>query len=165
MKSPECLHHGRTALDLAQGRLDDVSAAEAEQILASCPVCSAWWSTNLEGTAAHSVDEAVDQAFAAFQPPRRRRIPVWMPAAAALLLMVGAGLLWSPANPDPVSADHPTGTTEFVHESFDGDVDGDGVVGVSDLGFDLISGEAQADGSIFEDNVDSGDLSNWSSRT
>jgi hypothetical protein len=165
MNFPACPDHGRTVLDLARGRLDDVRAVEAEQVLESCPLCRAWWRENLEGTAADLVDEAVEQSFAAFQPPRRRRIAVWMPAAAAVLLMVGAGLLWNSGEPDPVSADQFIGNGELVRESFDGDTDGDGVVGISDLGFVLGADELHADQPIFDDSVDSGDLSNWSSRT
>jgi hypothetical protein len=164
MKFPDCPDHGRRVLDLAQGRLDDASAAEAERILESCPRCGEWWSETLEGDAALTVDAAVDHAFASFQPPRRR-IPIWMPAAAALLLMVGAGLIWSPGDRDPASIGDGAGTADLVRESFDGDVDGDGVVSVSDLGFELVSDEAIQQGPIFSDDVDSGDLSAWSSNT
>jgi hypothetical protein len=165
MKSPSCPDHGRIVLDLAQGRLDDLRAAEAEQILESCPVCASWWQANLEGEAVLGVDHVVEHAFAAFQPPRRRRIALWMPAAAALLIMVGAGLLWNAGDRDPVSVDRSSGGVELVRGSFDGDVNGDGVVGVTDSGFELVSDEASADSPIFESNVDSGDLAGWSSRS
>jgi hypothetical protein len=171
VKAPNCPEHGRLVLDLARGRLDDVRASDAERVLDTCPVCSAWWSTHLEGHVADAVDQAVDRSFAAFSPPQRRRVSGWMPAAAAVLLLVGAGLLWSPGDRAPAPADHPTGSFDVARESFDGDIDGDGIVGVSDLGLRMGSEptpkkQPRSDKqSIFDDGVDSGDLANWSSRT
>jgi hypothetical protein len=157
MKAPACPEHERLVLDLAQGRLDDAAAAEADAVRTGCPVCSAWWREELEGDLAATLDTAVEQAFDQFTPARRR-IPAWMPAAAAAVVAVGAGVLWYGSG--DVAVD---GTSTVVQESFDGDLDGDGTVDPSDLGFAVY--QAGGDEAIFADSLDAGDLSDWTSNT
>jgi hypothetical protein len=94
MLPPTCPDHGRTVFDFALGRLDDVDAQEAEELRLSCSQCRRWWRENLEGTAAESVDRAVMSVFRDLELPRRRRVRSWLAAAAALVMVVGAGLLW-----------------------------------------------------------------------
>jgi len=159
MRTPDCPDHGRLVLDLAQGQLDEICAAQAEAIRSSCPVCSAWWHAELEGELAVSLDGVVAQAFDQFQPARRR-LPAWMPAAAAAALAVGAGALWyGPGNVPVMETAHPT----LAQESFDGDLDGNGTIDASDLGFAVHGNQGQE--AIFTDSLDTGDLSDWTSET
>ena len=169
MRLPNCPNHGRQMLDLAQGRLDDRAAAEAEEVRVSCPVCSAWWDSELEGDLAASLDAAVAAGLKEFRPVRRR-LSAWMPAAAAALLVVGAVAIWFGGH--DVAITEPA-LTALVSESFDNDVNGDGVVDTSDLGLTVhIVGNPDPDSRpasdgevIFADGLDSGDLSRWSSNT
>jgi hypothetical protein len=155
MKIPSCPNHGRLVLDLAQGRLDDSSAAEAETVRSTCPECSEWWRNELEGDLSNRIDRSVEAAFESFRPATHRRRSIWMPAAAAAALVVGGGLLWH-------SIDQGARHT-VARESFDGDVDNDGVVTPSDLGFTVHTEPASE--AIFDGNLDSGDLSGWTSKT
>ena len=157
MRIPTCPEHGRLVLDLALGRLDDQAAAEAESVRTSCPECAAWWRAELEGELAHRFDHSIETAFESFSPARRRR-PAWMPVAAAAALAVGGGLLW-----------YASGTIDEAHlqtlsqESFDGDLDSNGVVDPSDLGFTLHMDNASE--AIFDGDLDNGDLTGWNSST
>ena len=162
MRAPDCPDHGRLVLDLALGRLDDRSAVDAEAVRLSCPSCAAWWRSELEATAAVAVDEAVRSAFAAFQPPARSRVARWLPVAAALALAAGAGVLWYQHG----AVQAPGSTTPagpLAHESFDGDRDGDGVIGIEDLGFTVKVEQARE--AIFADTLDSGELAGWTTNT
>jgi hypothetical protein len=168
MRLPDCPDHGRLVLDLAQGRLDDRAAVEAEAVRSSCQRCSQWWTEQLEGTLAVSIDAAVDRALREFRPARRR-LPAWLPAAAAAALVAGAAVLWYGG--DGVTPDAPI-QEALVQESFDSDLNGDGRVDASDMGFTVhvekSPGEAPSGASgevIFADNLDSGDLDGWTSGT
>jgi len=169
MRLPECPDHGRLALDLAQGRLEDHAALEAESVTSSCPTCSGWWRQHLDGELAASLDAAVETAIAEFRPARRR-VRTWMPVAAAAVLAVGAGALWYGGSGR--TYDQPN-RGALIQESFDSDVNGDGTVDTSDLGFTVHiigqpSAAAPAAGSgevIFADSLDSGDLAGWTSKT
>jgi len=159
MRPPTCPDHGRLVLDLAQGRLNDRDAEQAETIRSSCPVCSSWWQAEFEGELAASLDGVVEQAFAQFQPGRRR-LPAWMPAAAAAAVAVGVGVLWyGPANVPVDETAHKT----LTQESFDGDLNGDGSVDATDLGFAVHGNDGG--GAIFTGSLDTGDLSDWDSET
>jgi len=162
MHAPACPDHGRLMLDLALGRLDDRSAVEAEAVRLACPTCAGWWRSELEGAAASAVDQAVGSAFASFQPPASSRVARWLPVAAAATLAAGAGLLWhqhgalqSPGSTAPPSP--------LAQESFDGDRDGNGVVGLEDLGFTVEV--QQPRGAIFADTLDGGNLAGWTPHT
>ncbi|MCU0302909.1 MAG: hypothetical protein MUC56_02470 [Thermoanaerobaculales bacterium] len=109
MNAPSCPDHGRLALDLALGRLDDQAALEAERALGSCPHCRAWWGDRLEGEAVAMVDEAVAAALAGLRLPGRRRGHGWVALAAALVMAIGATTLWLARRPvvGPASPETP----------------------------------------------------------
>ncbi len=168
MRTPDCPDHGRLLLDLAQGRLDDRASAEAESVRSSCPVCAGWWRKEFEGELAASLDAAVEKAIGEFRPARRR-VSAWMPAAAAAALAVGTAALWYGG--DKVSIED-SNQGALVQESFDSDLNGDGMIDTSDLGFTVhLDGEPDnvppsSDGDvIFADSLDSGDLAGWTSKT
>ena len=162
MHAPACPDHGRLVLDLALGRLDDRTAVEAEAVRLACPACAGWWRSELEGAAASAVDQAVASTFAAFQPPAARRTARWLPVAAAAALAAGAGLLWyqhgAVSPPGSTTAPGP-----LAHESFDGDRDGDGVVGLDDIGYKVVVEQPRE--AIFADTLDGGDLAGWTPQT
>ena len=162
MRAPACPDHGRLVLDLALGRLDDRPALEAEAARVECPHCAAWWRSELEGAAAAAVERAVSSAFTAFEPPAARRVARWLPVAAAATVAAGAGLVWyrhgAVRAPEPSS-----GPSTVAQETFESDRDGDGVVGIEDLGFavhDEKAGEV-----IFADTLDDGELAGWTPHT
>ena len=162
MRAPNCPDHEHLVLDLALGRLDDRSAAEAEAVRLSCPSCAGWWRSELEAATFVAVDLAVGSVFAAFQPPARSRVTRWLPVAAAAALAAGAGVLWyqhgavqSPGSTTPAGP--------LAQESFDGDRDGDGVIGIEDLGFTVKVEQARE--AIFADTLDGGELAGWTPHT
>ena len=157
MRIPSCPEHGRLVLDLALGRLDDQAGAEAESVRTSCPECAAWWRAELEGEVATRLDRSVETVFESFSPSRRRR-PAWMPVAAAAALAVTGGLVWY-GNGNLNESHQQT----LAQESFDGDLDSDGVVDPADLGFTLhVESASEA---IFDGDLDNGDLTGWNSST
>jgi hypothetical protein len=162
MHAPDCPNHGRLVLDLALGRLDDRSAIEAEAVRLSCPSCAAWWRSELETGAAAAVDEAVGSVFAAFQAPARSRVARWLPVAAAAALAAGAGLLWY-QHGDGQTSVATAPQSPLAQESFEGDRDGDGVVGLEDLGL-AVHVETTRD-VIFSDTLENGELAGWTSQT
>jgi len=162
MHAPDCPNHGRFVLDLALGRLDDRSAVEAEAVLLSCPSCAGWWRTELEAAAAVTVDQAVGSVFADFQPPSRSRVARWLPVAAAVALAAGAGVLWY-QHGAVQSSGSTTPAGPFAQESFDVDRDGNGVVGLEDLGL-AVHVETSRD-VIFADTLEDGELAGWTSHT
>jgi hypothetical protein len=104
MISPNCPEHDRLVLDLALGRLDDESAAEAEAASETCPVCRTWWQTELGGENTALVDDAVASVFDDLELPDRRRGHGWLALAAAAVMALGAATLWlvqSPATQGP----------------------------------------------------------------
>jgi hypothetical protein len=138
MKAPECPDHGDNLLEYALGRLADAPAADAERIRESCPVCGEWWDRCLSPDETAAVDAAVAEAFASYSPSGRRKAPVWIASAAAIVIAVGAGLLWHAASAPP-----DVGPAELVESVFEGamydhDLNGDGVVDASDLVRSLI---------------------------
>lgn len=104
MISPNCPEHARLVLDLALGRLDDGSAAEAEVARETCPVCRTWWQAELCGEQTALVDDAVASVFDDLELPDRRRGHGRLALAAAAVMAVGAATLWlvqSPATQSP----------------------------------------------------------------
>jgi hypothetical protein len=86
----------------------------------------------------------------------------WLPVAAAAALAAGASVLWyqqsgvqSPGSTTPAGP--------LAQESFDGDRDGDGVIGVEDLGFTVETQAAREP--IFADTLDGGELAGWTPHT
>lgn len=160
MRAPDCPTHHRLMLDLALGRLDDGSAAEAERARVECPSCSAWWRASFEGADAQRLDAVLADAFADFEPSSRR-VGRWLPVAAAAALAVTAGVVYEVAH-QQAERTQPV-RSAVVLETFDGDRDGDGRVDMDDLGF-----AAHVDGSsetIFAGSQDDGDLQGWDSHT
>ena len=162
MRTPPCPDHGRLVLDLALGRLDDRSTVEAEAARVECPRCAAWWRSELEGATAAAVEQAVGSTFAAFEPPVRSRVARWLPVAAAATLAAGAGLVWyqhgAVQSPAPT-----TGPSTVAQESFESDRDGDGVVGLDDLG--LAVHDEKTRQVIFADTLEDGELAGWTPHT
>ena len=162
MHAPACPDHGRLVLDLALGRLDDRAAITAEAVRVACPECAAWWRSELEGAAASAVDQAVGSAFASFQPPASSWVARWLPVAAAATLAAGAGLLWYQHGAVETSV-ATVPTSPLAQESFEGDRDGNGVVGLEDLGF-AVHVEKTSD-VIFTETLEDGELAGWTSHT
>jgi len=120
MIGPTCPDHHDLALDLAQGRLDDAAAAEAESIRRTCPVCRGWWGEHLEGQATAAVDQAVTAALDRLDLPRRHSHRGWLAAAAALVMALGAGGLWlaqRPQSATPTAVDRVAVIEAFDFES------------------------------------------------
>lgn len=154
MRGPECRQHGALVLDLARGRLDDQTEAMAEQARRDCPLCSAWWRSNLEQGPALVVGDEVAQVFASFEAPRRSR-RAWLAAAAALLLAISGAVLWqsgagrpeplhpgsvsTAVGPDSMARSVPADTVSLIEQAFaqpaspDGDAPNGAVVDASDL--------------------------------
>jgi len=162
MRVPACPDHGRLVLDLALGRLDDPSAFAAEAVRLSCPECAGWWRSELEGTAAAAVDQAVGSAFSSFQPPASSRVARWLPVAAAATLAAGAGLLWY-QHGDVQTSVATAPPSPLAQESFEDDRDGNGVVGLEDLGF-AVHVETTRE-VIFSDTLEDGELAGWTTNT
>jgi len=163
MRVPDCPDHSRLVLDLALGRLEDEAAVEAEAARVSCAVCSAWWRSELEGGSAARLDSVLESAFAAFVPPARRSVARWLPAAAAATLVAGTGLLWYSHRQAPPPAVDQESPSVVALENFDGDRDGDGTVGIEDLGFAVRV--ENSGGPIFADGLESGNLADWNPHT
>lgn len=108
MISPNCPEHARLVLDLALGRLDDGSAAEAEVARETCPVCRIWWRAELGGEDMAQVDDVVASVFNDLELPDRRRGHGWLALAAAAVMALGATTLWlvqSPTTQSPGSVE------------------------------------------------------------
>jgi hypothetical protein len=101
MIAPNCPDHGRMALDLVLGRLDDEAAAVAEDVREICPVCQGWWQAQFGTEAAAAVDDAIAGDFDDLRLPARRRNRGWMAAAAVVVMTLGAGTLWLVRDPGP----------------------------------------------------------------
>ena len=99
MISPNCPEHARLVLDLALGRLDDGSAAEAEVARENCPVCRTWWRTEFGGGQTALVDDAVASVFDDLELPDRRRGHGRLALAAAAVMALGAATLWLVQSP------------------------------------------------------------------
>jgi hypothetical protein len=86
----------------------------------------------------------------------------WLPVAAAATLAAGAGLLWYQhgAVQTSVATAPPS---PLAQESFEGDRDGNGVVGLEDLGF-AVHVEKTRD-VIFSDTLEDGEFAGWTPHT
>lgn len=175
---PACSSHGHLMLDLALGRLDGDEATEAESIRHRCAACGDWWRLRFEGERAAAVEQAVEQAFAGFAPPRRRRRADWLPLAVAAVLALAVGLVFRSLEPDATEAPGAHRESALVQELFEIDQNGDGSVDLSDLALNALDvvgpdseparsaaapgGEPQP---IFGEDLETGDLSSWSSHS
>ena len=164
MTTPSCPDHGRLALDLALGQLDDRAAEQAEEVRGSCPTCRAWWSEHLEGEPAALVDDEIASVFASFETPRRRHVSPWLAAAAAVLVAFGALVLMQGLGPsDPPASVAAGGEALFVDGLESGDLAG-WVLEAGEPTARVAVAEAEADSDqLFVSDLEAGDLSGWSS--
>jgi hypothetical protein len=161
MKAPDCPEHGNLVLDLARGRLDDQRAEEAETVRRDCAVCARWWDDTFVDEAVAVLDPVVAEVFKRFVPVRRRQYG-WLAAAATVLLAVGLvttsllrnGAETAPAGLDSVSIPDPVLST-WDFEDVDFGTSAANGAEVSTLGEEV----------VFKNDLESGDLSSWSSHS
>lgn len=136
MRGPRCPDHGDEVLRLALGRLQGDPASEAERLARECPVCREWWQERFAGEARAVVEDAVGDAWAAFEPPRRSRRR-WLAVAAAVVAAAGLAATLS------VLPQTETTKTHMVSRVFAGstdegsDLNRDGRTDASDLALAL----------------------------
>ena len=166
MQVPNCPDHENLVLELARGLLDDREALRAENVRKGCTHCKAWWSETFDSDAVSIVSSAVSESFSSFRAPARRR-RTWLAAAAAAVLVVGIGattVLWrdsgqrqaGPVTPEVsgdvlATWDFENGTVSAVPAS------------VSDV--PTPDAEHAGDPAVFNSDLESGDLSGWSSHS
>ena len=152
MTVSNCHEHGDLMRDLARGRLDDERSLRAETVREECAECARWWNETFSGEAYDAVDGSVTEAISSFVPPARRRYR-WLAAAAALVLVVGIGatsMLWRDAQTSPAHASDVVSTWDFEEAGLESIA----VEGADDL--------THTDEVVFENDLESGDLSSWS---
>jgi hypothetical protein len=163
-----CPDHEDLMRELALGRLDDAEGKRAEAVRETCTACRAWWLETFNEQALAVIDTAVADAFTGFAPPRRRWSGWWAVAAAAVL---GAGiaastLLWRGGGEVPVAVGPANGTGSDVVVSV-----WDFEDGTLDLAANAPRVETEASGhrdpsqAVFNNDLESGDLSSWSSHS
>ena len=89
------------------GRLDDDTAAAAEVVSETCPVCRAWWQEQFESEDAAAVDGAVASVFENLDLPERRRGHGWLALAAAMIMALGATTMWLVQSPGTAGSGSP----------------------------------------------------------
>ena len=160
MTVSNCPEHGDLMRDLARGRLDDERSLRAETVREECTECARWWNETFSGEAYDAVDGSVAEAISSFVLPTRRRY-WWLAAAAALVLAVGIGstsILWRDAPTSPSYAGDEVSTWDFEPGTLD---KVDAAEGEVADGRDEPSGKA----AIFASDLESGDLSGWSTNS
>jgi hypothetical protein len=153
-----CPEHSDLMSDLARGRLDDQRSLRVETVREECADCARWWNEAFSGEAYDAVDGAVAEAISSFVPPARHRYR-WLAAAAALVLAVGVAttsMLWRDAQPSPTISSDVVSTWDFEPGTLDE------AVAAADEATDT-SGESKGTPAIFVSDLESGDLSGWSS--
>lgn len=160
MTLPNCPDHGDLMRELARGRLDDERLLDAESVRQVCPHCADWWAEAFSGDAYNVVEAAVAGGIESFAPPARRRRE-WLAAAAAVVFAIGIGgvsMLWRGDQTAPSLADGVVSTMSFEGGALDETVtDVDGTAGENV--------EASAEQALFSSDLESGDLSTWSSHS
>ncbi len=156
MRPPTCPDHGRLALDLALGRLDDPGAQLAEDAVERCPACGAWWQESFGGGRTATLDAAVAAGFTAAELPRRRSGALWVAAAAAAVVVTVASLSFLPG-----PAPQPRGTHAASVQPAEGG--GDGVLAV--MTFEPAGATATAPQEVFGAGFEDGELGDWSQGT
>jgi hypothetical protein len=160
MTVSNCPEHGDLMRDLARGCFDDERSLRAETVREECADCARWWHEAFGGEAYDVVDGAVAEAISSFVPPARRRFR-WLAAAAAVVLAVGIGatsMLWRGAQTSPAYSSDVVSTMDFETGILDGTVT---ATGEAPVGSDESNGEAP----VFVGDLESGDLSGWSSNS
>jgi hypothetical protein len=166
MKVPNCPDHENLVLELARGLLDDREALRAENVRQGCVPCKAWWSETFNSEAMAAVDEAVAESFSSFRAPARRR-RAWLAAAAAAVLAVGIGattVFWSGSGErqaGPVAPES-SGAVLATWDFEDGEVSAVSA-SVSDVPTPDV--EHVGDPAVFKSDLESGNLSGWSSHS
>jgi hypothetical protein len=160
-----CPEHADLMLELARGRLDDERALQAETVRLVCASCSRTWEDTHSSDAFAAVEAAVEEAFAMFEPPVRRRHG-WLAAAAAAVLAIGLGttvLVWRSAEKSPRSAVGAS-SESTVLSALDFE---DGVVSAANDADDAPTpaGPTESGSAVFRSDLESGDLSGWSSHS
>jgi len=157
-------------LQLALGLLPDRAAGEAEVVRRQCDHCSRWWHEHLEGQPGSGVDQGVAQAFASFRAPAQQRFGKWLPLAAAAVLALAVGLVLRSS--DPQSAEDASLARDeiLVQETWENafedastlsmTVGGTAVVDSRGRSLDETGEEPEL---LFAEDLESADLSNWSS--
>ena len=156
-----CPEHQELMLDLARGRLDDEAGRRADELRSSCPECAAWWRSMMDDTVLAEIDRGVDEAFAAFAPPRRRS--GWLAAAAAAVLAIAVGgttVLWNGGDPDSQTAPH--GGASVASFDFEGDAAGDFVIVDCEIS---PADDDESDEAVFVDDMEDGELSGWTTHS
>ena len=152
-----CPEHGDLMRGLALGSLDDERALVAETVREECSDCTRWWNSSFSGEVYDAVDGAVAEGISSFVPPARRRLS-WLATAAALLLAVGIGttsMLWRNAQTTSMPANDVLSTWDFEAGNLIETVPPGGAATQRNAATD---GEA----AIFVSDLESGDLSGWS---
>jgi hypothetical protein len=160
MTLPNCPDHGDLMRELARGRLDDERSLGAESTREECPHCASWWAGAFGGGAFDVVETAVADEIASFTPPARRRRE-WLAVAATVVFAIGIGgvsVLWRGNQAVPLHADGVVSTMNFET----------GALAETVLEADETvdeNGEAPAEAAVFSSDLESGDLSTWSSHS
>lgn len=155
MTVSNCPEHSDLVRDLARGTLDEEQWSSAEAALEKCAHCVRWWSGTFAGAGYEAVDRAVADVIARFEPPARRRHR-WLAAAAAAVLAIGVGtttMLWRGAAPSPNDAGDVVSTLDFEAGTLNG------AVATSE------DADASGESAVFSTDLESGDLSSWSSHS
>jgi len=157
MTVSNCPEHGDLMRDLARGRLDDERSLRAETVREECAECTRWWNETFSGEAYDVVDGSVTAAISSFAPPARRRYR-WLAAAAALVLAASVSvtsLLWRDDQTSPAISSEVVSTWDFEAGSLTATVP---ATGEATDASDKTDGKA----AIFVSDLESGDLSGWS---
>ena len=166
MTVPNCPDHRNLVHELACGLLDDRDALRAETVRRDCVHCTAWWSATFHTDAVAVVNDAVAGSFSNFRAPARSR-RTWIAAAAAAVLVVGLGtttLLWRDAEDrqaGPVAA--APGPAVLSSWDFEDGVTPLQASPAADVPTPSI--ESVGDPAVFTGDLESGDLSGWSSHS
>ena len=166
MKVPNCPDHENLVLELARGLLDDREALRAETVRRDCAHCATWWSETFDTEAVAVVSSAVSESFSDFRAPARRR-RAWLAAAAAAVLAVGIGtttVLWRIAEDrqaGPIAAE----TNGVVLSTWDFENGVTPLQASPAADVPTPATERVGDPAVFTSDLESGDLSGWSSHS
>jgi hypothetical protein len=166
MTVSNCPEHGNLVQELACGRLDDRRAMEAEVVRRNCAVCARWWCDTFGDEPMAELDAAVAEVFQSFVAPKRRRFG-WLAAAAAAVLTVGLGtttLLWHDAEiaPSGLASVSTTGEVLSTWDFEDGEIDSTATMAADTP---APGDHARGEAAVFTNDLESGDLSSWTSHS